>query len=65
MIWVIGTAHPPMEGQEVDWKRLVQFAVLGNSDLEQYAILLVRISLGLFFAIGQTNCLPPAARKPD
>jgi putative oxidoreductase len=40
-----------MEGQEVDWKRLVQFALLGSSDLEQYAILLVRVSLGLFFAI--------------
>jgi putative oxidoreductase len=51
MIWGIGTAHPPMEGQEVDWKRLVQFALLGSSDLEQYAILLVRVSLGLFFAI--------------
>jgi hypothetical protein len=31
----------------VDWKRLVQFALLGSSDLEQYAILLVRVSLGL------------------
>jgi hypothetical protein len=31
-----------MEGQDVDWKRLVQFALLGRSDLEQYAILLVR-----------------------
>jgi len=35
----------------MDWKRLVQFALTGNSDLEQYAILLVRVSLGLFFAI--------------
>jgi hypothetical protein len=25
----------------VDWKRLVQFGLLGNSDLEQYAILRV------------------------
>src|SRR5580700_7154130 len=40
-----------MEGQAMDWKRLVQFALLGSSDLEQYAILLVRVSLGLFFAI--------------
>jgi putative oxidoreductase len=40
-----------MEGQEMEWKRLVQFALLGNSDWEQYAILLVRVSLGLFFAI--------------
>ena len=35
----------------MDWKRLVQFALLGSSDLEQYAILLVRVALGLFFAI--------------
>jgi putative oxidoreductase len=36
---------------------LVQFAVLGSSDLEQYAILLVRVSLGLFFAISGANKL--------
>jgi putative oxidoreductase len=41
----------------VDWKRLVQLALLGNSDLEQYAILLVRVSLGLFFAISGANKL--------
>src|SRR5258708_3525793 len=46
-----------MEGQEMDWKRLVQFALAGSSDLEQYAILLVRISLGLFFAISGANKL--------
>src|SRR5579863_6678398 len=46
-----------MEGQEVDWKRLVQFALLGSSDLQQYAILLVRVSLGLFFAISGANKL--------
>jgi putative oxidoreductase len=46
-----------MEGQEVDWKRLVQFALLGSTDLEQYAILLVRVSLGLFFAISGANKL--------
>jgi putative oxidoreductase len=46
-----------MEGQEVDWKRLVQFALQGSSDLEQYAILLVRVSLGLFFAISGANKL--------
>jgi putative oxidoreductase len=57
MIGAIITAHPPMEGQEVDWKRLVQFALLGSSDLEQYAILLVRVSLGLFFAISGANKL--------
>jgi putative oxidoreductase len=46
-----------MEGQEMDWKRLVQFALLGSTDLEQYAILLVRVSLGLFFAISGGNKL--------
>jgi putative oxidoreductase len=35
----------------VDWKWLVQFGLLGSSDLEQYAILLGRVSIGLFFAI--------------
>jgi putative oxidoreductase len=46
-----------MEGQEMDWKRLVQFALQGSSDLEPYAILLVRVSLGLFFAISGANKL--------
>jgi hypothetical protein len=41
----------------VDWKRLVQFALLGSGDLEQYAILLVRVSLGLFFGISGANKL--------
>ena len=41
----------------MDWKRLVQFVLMGNSDLEQYAILLVRISIGLFFAISGGNKL--------
>jgi len=36
---------------------LVQFGLLGSSDLEQYAILLVRVSLGLFFAISGANKL--------
>jgi len=39
------------------WQRLVQFALLGSSDSEQYAILLVRVSLGLFFAISGANKL--------
>jgi putative oxidoreductase len=41
----------------MDWKRLVQYALLGSSDLGQYAILLVRVSLGLFFAISGSNKL--------
>jgi putative oxidoreductase len=46
-----------MEGQEMDWKRLFEFALMGSSDLEQYAILLVRVSIGLFFAISGGNKL--------
>jgi putative oxidoreductase len=41
----------------MDWKRLVQFALLGSSDLEQYAILLMRVLIGLFFAISGANKL--------
>jgi putative oxidoreductase len=41
----------------MDWKRLVQFVLLGSSDLEQCAILLVRVSIGLFFAISGANKL--------
>ena len=41
----------------MDWNRLVQFALLGSSGWEQYAILLVRVSLGLFFAISGANKL--------
>jgi putative oxidoreductase len=41
----------------MDWKRLVQFALQGSSDLEQYAILLVRVSIGLFFAMSGGNKL--------
>jgi putative oxidoreductase len=47
----------------MDWKRLVQFALLGSSDLEQYAILLVHVSLGLFFAISGANKLFVAGRR--
>jgi putative oxidoreductase len=46
-----------MVGQEMNWKWLVQFALQGSSDLEQYAILLVRVSIGLFFAISGANKL--------
>jgi putative oxidoreductase len=43
---------------------LVQFALQGSSDSEQYAILLIRVSIGLFCAIpGVTNYLSPAARS--
>ena len=49
----------------MDWKRFVQFALLGGGDWEQYAILLVRVSLGLFFAIsGGNKLLVPGGTKP-
>ena len=41
----------------MDWNRLAHVALLGNGNLEQYAILLVRVSLGLFFAISGANKL--------
>ena len=47
----------------MDWKRLIQFALSGSGDLEQYAILLVRVSLGLFFAISGANKLFVAASR--
>ncbi len=46
-----------MEGQEMDWKQLIQSALLGSRHVEQYAILLVRVSIGLFFAISGANKL--------
>jgi putative oxidoreductase len=47
----------------MDWRRLVQFALLRNRDSEQYAILLVRVSLGLFFVISGANKLFVAGDK--
>jgi putative oxidoreductase len=46
-----------MEVQAMDWKGLVQFALMGSGNLEKYAILLVRVSIGLFFAISGANKL--------
>jgi putative oxidoreductase len=46
-----------MEAREMDWKRLVQFVLSGDGGLEQYAILLVRVAIGLFFAISGGNKL--------
>ena len=49
----------------MDWKRLIQFALLGSSDLEQYAILLVRVLIGLFFAIsGGSKLFVAGGTKP-
>src|SRR5271163_1267943 len=54
---IIWRCDPQMEGQEMDWKRLVEFTLQGSGNLEQYAILLVRVSIGLFFAISGANKL--------
>ncbi len=49
----------------MDWKWLVQFALRGSSDLEQYAILVVRLSIGLFFAIsGAQKLFVAGGTKP-
>ena len=42
---------------------MISFGLLGSSALEQYAILLVRVSLGLFFAISGANKLFVGDRK--
>jgi putative oxidoreductase len=42
---------------DMHWNGLVHFALLGRSDVEQYAILLVRVAIGLFFAISGANKL--------
>ena len=47
----------------MDWKQLCQFALLGSSQWEQVAILLVRVSIGLFFAISGANKLFVPARR--
>jgi len=52
----IVAAHPPIERLQMDWNRLVQLA-MGSRGLEQWAILLVRVSLGLFFAVSGGNKL--------
>jgi putative oxidoreductase len=48
-----------MEGQTemVDWKPSLRFVLQGNNHWEQYAILLVRVLIGLFFAISGANKL--------
>ena len=49
----------------MDWRRLVHFALLGSNGLEQYAILLARVSLGAFFAISGANKLFVAGGAKD
>jgi putative oxidoreductase len=47
----------------MEWERVIRFVLLGASDLEQYAILLVRVLLGLFFAISGASKLFVAGRR--
>jgi putative oxidoreductase len=46
-----------MEELQMNWNGLARFALRGNNDWEQCAIMLVRVSLGLFFAISGANKL--------
>ena len=46
----------------MEWERLIRFGLLGNANLEACAILLVRIALGLFFAVSGGNKLFVASR---
>lgn len=41
----------------MEWERLIRFVLLGSADFEPYAILLVRVALGVFFAISGGNKL--------
>jgi putative oxidoreductase len=41
----------------MEWERMARFVLLGSGNREQYAILLVRVLLGLFFAISGANKL--------
>jgi len=46
----------------MEWERMIRFGLLGNANLEAYAILLVRVALGLFFAISGGNKLFVASK---
>jgi putative oxidoreductase len=41
----------------MSWQRLIRFGLFGSRELEDYAIVMVRIALGLFFAISGANKL--------
>jgi putative oxidoreductase len=46
----------------MEWERLIRFGLLGDANLQSCAILLVRVALGLFFAISGGNKLFVADR---
>src|ERR1700747_1999605 len=41
----------------MEWERLIRFGLLGDANLQSWAILLVRVALGVFFAISGGNKL--------
>jgi putative oxidoreductase len=45
------------EATAMRWERLIRFILQGSHELEEYAILVVRVALGLFFAISGANKL--------
>src|SRR5579863_987658 len=65
LIWIVAKLQFlfPKERSEMDWKRFTEIALLGSTDFQQYAILLVRVTLGLFFAISGAKKLWVAANK--
>jgi putative oxidoreductase len=46
----------------MEWERLIRFGLQGDTNFEQWAILLVRVALGVFFAISGGNKLFVASR---
>jgi putative oxidoreductase len=46
----------------MEWERLIRFGLLGDANLEAWVILLVRVALGVFFAISGGNKLFVASR---
>ena len=46
----------------MEWEPSIRFVLLGSRELEAYAILLVRVALGVFFAISGANKLFVAQR---
>src|SRR5271163_374157 len=53
---------PSQRRSVMEWERLIRFGLLGDANLEPWAILLVRLALGVFFAISGGNKLFVASR---
>src|ERR1700689_1862220 len=52
----------PRRRSVMEWERLIRFGLLGDANLEPWAILLVRVALGVFFTISGGNKLFVASR---